>query len=75
MLKFKKIELLTKTDKIHRSIRTQMLWPQNFKKYDLLCWEDRDFFFWGWLFAVGESWDGEEEGEIGEERVGRVGIY
>jgi len=26
------------------------------------------------LFAVGESWDGEEEGEIGEERVGRVGI-
>jgi len=24
------------------------------------------------LFAVGESWDGEEEGEIGEERVGRV---
>jgi len=27
------------------------------------------------LFAVGESWDGEEEGEIGEERVGRVGIY
>jgi len=27
------------------------------------------------LFAVGESWDGEEEGEIGEERVGKVGIY
>jgi len=26
------------------------------------------------LFAVGESWDGEEEGEIGEERVGRVWI-
>jgi hypothetical protein len=24
---------------------------------------------------VGESYDGEEEGEIGEERVGRVGIY
>ena len=34
-----------------------------------------DFFLrGGWLFAVGESWDGEEEGEIGEERVGRVGI-
>jgi len=32
-------------------------------------------FFGGWLFAVGESWDGEEEGEIGEERVGKVGIY
>jgi len=36
----------------------------------------RSFFLGGgWLFAVGESWDGEEEGEIGEERVGRVGIY
>jgi hypothetical protein len=23
----------------------------------------------------GERWDGEEEGEIGEERVGRVVIY
>jgi hypothetical protein len=23
----------------------------------------------------GESWDGEEEGEIGEESVGRVAIY
>jgi len=33
------------------------------------------FFRGGWLFAVGESWDGEEEGEIGEERVGRVGIH
>jgi hypothetical protein len=28
-----------------------------------------------WLFVVGESCDGEKEGEIGEERVGRVGIY
>jgi len=27
------------------------------------------------LIAVGESWDGEEEGEIGEEKVDRVGIY
>jgi hypothetical protein len=31
----------------------------------------------GWMFAVGESWDeeeeGEEEGEIGEDRV--EGIY
>jgi len=34
------------------------------------------FFFWGrWLFADGESWDEEEEGEIGEERVGRAVIY
>ena len=57
MLKFKKIELLIKTDKIHRYIRTRMLWPQNFKKYDLLCWEKGDFFLGGWLCAVGESWD------------------
>jgi hypothetical protein len=32
-------------------------------------------FLGGWLFAVGYSWDGEEEGEIGEERVGKVVIY
>ena len=24
-----------------------MLWPQNFKKYNLLCWYEEDFFFWG----------------------------
>jgi hypothetical protein len=29
----------------------------------------------GWLFADGESWDEEEEGEIGDERVGRAVIY
>jgi len=27
------------------------------------------------LFADGESWDEEEEGEIGDERVGRVVLY
>jgi len=27
------------------------------------------------LFADGESWDEKEEGEIGEERVGRAVIY
>jgi hypothetical protein len=45
--------------------------------YMTCCAEKRQFFFGvgGWLFAVGESWDGEEEGEIREERVGRVGIY
>jgi len=26
-----------------------MLWPQNFKKYDLLCWEEGDFFLGGGL--------------------------
>ena len=29
----------------------------------------------GWLLADGESWDEEEEGEIGYERVGRAVIY
>jgi hypothetical protein len=32
----------------------------------------------GWVVGYslgGESWDEEEEGEIEEERVGRVGIY
>jgi len=34
------------------------------------------FFFWGVVCSLGgESWDGEEEGEIGEERVSRVVIY
>jgi len=37
------------------------------------------FFFWGgWVFAVWEGrgeLGGEEEGEIGEERVGRMMIY
>ena len=42
----------------------------------------RKNFFWGGGGASclqfgrgGESWDGEEEGEIGEERVGRADIY
>jgi hypothetical protein len=38
----------------------------------------RKIFFFGrggWLFADGESWDEEEEGEIGDERVGRAVIY
>jgi hypothetical protein len=33
------------------------------------------FFRGGWLSAVRESWEGKEEEEIGEERVGRVVIY
>jgi hypothetical protein len=43
------------------------------------CADMRKIFFLegrgGWLFANGESWDEEEEGEIGEERVGRAVIY
>jgi len=53
-----------------------MLWPQNLKKYDL-CWEEEDFFLGGVVVCSlgGESWDGEEEGEIGEEIIDRVVIY
>jgi hypothetical protein len=41
-----------------------------------LCLYEEDFFFLGgWLFADGESWDEEEEGEIRDERVGRAVIY
>ena len=53
-----------------------MLWQEDFKIYDLLCWEEGDFFLGGgWLFAVGESWDEEEEGKIGEDRVEWEEIY
>jgi hypothetical protein len=44
----------------------------------MTCAQKRDIFFF-WVVVVcslgGESWDGEEDGEIGEERVGRVVIY
>jgi hypothetical protein len=42
------------------------------------CVEKRGIFLRGWVVVCsleGESWDGEEEGEIEEERVGRVWIY
>jgi hypothetical protein len=38
--------------------------------------KNRIFLGGGVVYNLGgESWDGEEEGEIGEERVGRVVIY
>jgi len=42
------------------------------------CVEKRGIFLGGWVVVCslgGESWDGEEEGEIEEERVSRVLIY
>jgi hypothetical protein len=46
----------------------------------MTCVEKRGIFFLGggWVFAVWEGrgeLGGEEEGEIGEERVGRMMIY
>jgi len=42
------------------------------------CVEKRGIFLGGWVVVCslgGESWDGEEEEEIEEERVGRVWVY
>jgi hypothetical protein len=43
----------------------------------MTCAEKREIFFRGLVVCNlgGERWDGEEEGEIREERVGRVVIY
>jgi len=43
----------------------------------MTCVKKREIFFRGVVVCSlgGESWDGEEEGEIGEGRVGKVGIY
>jgi hypothetical protein len=52
-----------------------MLWPQKLKKDDL-CWEKGDISRGAVVCSLGgESWHEEEEGEVGEERVGRVVIY
>jgi hypothetical protein len=42
------------------------------------CVEKRGILLGGWVVVYslrGESWDGEEEGEIEEEKVGRLWIY
>jgi len=76
MLKLKRINLLTKHDKIHNKSEHECCdHIQKYKKDDL-CWEEGDIFR-GVVVCIlgGESWDGEEEGEIGKDRVGSVGIY
>jgi len=78
MLKLKKIGLLTKNDKIHNKSKNECCYHvQKYKKDGCLCWEEGDTFR-GWVvvYSLGaESWDGEKEGEIEEERVGRLWIY
>ena len=44
-----------------------MLWPQNFKKYDLLCWEEGDFC-WGGVVVCSKG-----ELEWGRKRRNRGG--
>jgi hypothetical protein len=42
----------------------------------MTCVEKMVIFFWVVVCSLGgESWDGKEEGEIGEERVESVVIY
>jgi len=43
----------------------------------MTCVEKKGIFLGGVVVCSlgGESWDGEEKGEIGEERVSRVMIY
>jgi len=77
MLKFKKIELLTKTDKKSIGKSEHECCDKKTSRYMTCCSEKREIFFLGgrWFFAVGESWDEEEEGEIGKDRVEWEGIY
>ena len=44
-----------------------MLWPENFKKYDLLCWKEGEFFFF--LGLVVWSWR-----ELGRWRRWNMGV-
>jgi hypothetical protein len=42
----------------------------------MTCVKKNVIFLGGVVYSLGgESWDGEEEGEIGEEKVGKVVIY
>jgi hypothetical protein len=75
MLKFKKIELLTKTDKNPLVNQNTNAVTRRLQEIWLVVLRRGRFFGGGWLFAVRESWDVEEEGEIGEERVAREKIY
>ena len=70
MLKLKRIDLLKKNDKIHNKLIRERMCDhvQKYKKLECLCWEEEESL-------GGESWDGEEEVEIEEERVDRVGIF
>ena len=71
MLKLKKkIGLLIKNNKIHNKSEHGCCDHKSTRK--MTCVEKKGIFLGGWLFAV---WDGKEEGEIGEERVGSVVIY
>ena len=74
MLKLKKIDLLTKNDKIHNKSEHGCYDHKSYRK--MIFVEKGGYFQWEVVCSLGgESWDGEEEGEKGEERVDRVVIY
>ena len=78
MLKLKRIDLLIKNDKIYNKSKNRCCdYVQKYKKDEFVCWEEGDILG-GWVVVCslgGESWDGEEEGEIEVERVGRVDLF
>jgi len=39
---------------VGKSEHARMLWPQNFKKYNLLCWYEEDFFFGGGHYKISQ---------------------
>ena len=53
-----------------------MLWPHTKVQKRWLLLREGDIFRGVVVCSLGgESWDGEEEGEIGEDKVDNVGIY
>jgi len=78
MLKLKRIDLLTKMIKSTINRRTDVVTTYKSIRKMSAYVEKRGIFLGGWVVVCsleGESWDEEEEGEIEEERVGRVWIY
>ena len=75
MLKLKKKDLFIKNDKIHNKSEHRCCDHKSYRKMTFV--EKRGVFLGGGClqFGRGDSWDGEQEGEIGEERVDRVVIY
>jgi len=78
MLKLKKIDLLTKNDKIHNKLEHGCCDHKSTRRWLVLRRGGYIFFFFVGVVVCslgGESWDREEDGEIGEERVDSVVIY
>jgi hypothetical protein len=77
MSKLKRIDSLKKMIKSTINRKTDVVTTYKSIRKMSACVEKRGIFLGGVVvFSLGgESWDEEEEGEIEEERVGRVWIY